>query len=38
VDDVSVEYADGPALLLQGNGSVLSDSSFEWNDWTTVHN
>jgi hypothetical protein len=36
IDDVSMKYADGPALLVQGDGSVLSNSAFEWNDWTTV--
>ena len=38
VDDVSVKYGDGPALLLQGNASVLTQSSFEWNDWTAIGN
>eukprot|EP01051_Picozoa_sp_SAG22_P007050 SAG22_NODE_483_length_9925_cov_3.568186_5_plen_573_part_00 len=36
VDDVSVKYSDGPALLLHGNFSSISDSSFEWCDWTAV--
>ena len=38
VDDVSINYGDGPALLLQGNSSFLTQSSFEWNDWTTIGN
>ena len=36
VDDVSVRFSDGPALLMHGNYSTISDSSFEWNDWTAV--
>ena len=36
VDDVSFRYSDGPALLLHGNYSTVSNSEFEWNDWTSV--
>ena len=36
LDDVIVRYSDGPALLLNGDGSTLRDSLFEWNDFTGV--
>ena len=36
LDDVAVRFSDGPALNLQGDGSGLHDSLFEWNDWTGV--
>lgn len=34
--DIVVRYSDGPALQLHGHNSTLSDSFFEWNDWSTV--
>jgi hypothetical protein len=34
IDDVIVRYSDGPALLVSGSNTTLSDCAFEWNDWT----
>lgn len=36
IDDVTVRYSDGPALLLSGVQSRITESLFEWNDWSTV--
>ena len=29
-------YSDGPALMINGDNTVLQDCLFEWNDWSTV--
>jgi hypothetical protein len=36
VDDVTVRYSDGPALMVNGAATVIRDCLFEWNDWTAV--
>ena len=34
--DVVFRYSDGPVLLGNGDGVLVRDSLFEWNDWTAV--
>eukprot|EP00937_MAST-01D_sp_MAST-1D-sp2_P003802 g3802.t1 len=36
IDDVAVRYSDGPALMVNGVGTTIRDSLFEWNDFTAV--
>lgn len=36
IRDVVVRYSDGPALMVSGNSTQISDCAFEWNDWTGV--
>lgn len=36
LSDITVRYSDGPALMVSGAHTKLSDCVFEWNDWTTV--
>jgi hypothetical protein len=35
-EDVIVRYSDGMALYVNGDGTVIRDCLFEWNDWTAV--
>ena len=35
-EDLTVRYSDGPALMVSGSNTQLSDSLFEWNDYTAV--
>ena len=36
IDDLQVRYSDGPALMVNGKNTTISDCEFEWNDWTAV--
>ena len=36
IEDLTVRYSDGPALMASGNEISISDCLFEWNDWTAV--
>jgi len=36
IEDLTVRYSDGPALIASGNEISISDCLFEWNDWTAV--
>jgi hypothetical protein len=36
LSDIAVRYSDGPALMVSGAHTILTDCVFEWNDWTTV--
>jgi hypothetical protein len=36
LEDITVRYSDGPALIVSGAHTSVTDSLFEWNDWTTV--